>query len=466
MMPQNLDALVSVLSGASTSSGKAAEGLVSDEDMAAWGEALAMFEAAGGSSGELSSIPGEAAGKLPSTLIDDNAEALDWLGQLGELNALVDQALEGELPIGEELMAELQALLGVLDDALSSMNDGALLENLQGQLSDALAGVQVGVARLLESSLADEQSTQAAAMLRETMTRLQALSEKVADLDILTGPETASALQTLSALQQSLQRGGPEQGSNRAPALVHGDDGQTAAASRDAALARLAELTAAARESLDGKALGKTLPEVTRAVLLAQQFQMASAAQPSQGESSLGNSRTEGGVAALSATAGAPAREPALPPTAQLMGQPGATAGEMRAAAEQAMQRVLWMASREQGVSQARLKLHPAHLGKVDVHLEITGREASVVLNVQNGPVREAMEAMLPRLRDQLEQQGINLGDASVFDSESEDAAPDKRSENGGVLSDLGADGESETEELSVRAEMNLRGRGLLDAYA
>ncbi|MFW6340273.1 MAG: flagellar hook-length control protein FliK, partial [Wenzhouxiangella sp.] len=187
-------------------------------------------------------------------------------------------------------------------------------------------------------------------------------------------------------------------------------------------------------------------------------------AQSLPGESPLQNLRADSASPLLAAQSAAPPREPALPPTAQLLGQPGATAGEMRAAAEQAMQRVIWMAAREQGISQARLQLHPAHLGKVDVQLEVNGREANVVLNVQNGPVREAMEAMLPRLREQLEQQGINLGDASVFDADSQDAAPEER--KAGFAGAVAEAGDGEGDELPVQNELNLRGRGLLDAYA
>jgi flagellar hook-length control protein FliK len=431
--------------------------LANEEGVAAWTEALAMFETAG-----------ESAGDMPVSLIEDNAAALDWLDQLAELNMMVDQAMQSELPIGEELLAELQSLLGVLEDSMNSLGDPALLGSLQQNLSQQLADLQVGAAQLLEGAVSDNQAldsgqaAQVAAALREAVSTLNSLSEKVGQIAVVPATQAGSLLQSLAAMEQSVQRAGRSEAGRLSSGLQGLDP--SAVTARDAALSRLAELTAAAREAIDGKGLGKAMPEVTRAVLLAQQFQMGNATQPAQTESL--NARAEGGLAGLSATAAAPPREPALPPTAQLMGQPGATAGEMRAAAEQAMQRVLWMAAREKGVSQARLQLHPEHLGKVDVKLEVSGREANVVLNVQNGPVREAMEAMLPRLRDQLEQQGINLGDASVFDSQSDDAAPEKRSGSGGAIDSIAENLDPDGDDPVVQSELNVRGRGLLDAYA
>lgn len=453
MIPQNLDALFSALSGPPGAGGGRPEGFAGEDGVAAWAEALAMFESGS-----------ETPGALESTLLEDNAAALDWLGQLGELNDLVDQAVDGELPVGEELLAQLQALLGLLEESMPEASAPTLIADLQDQIRDSLARLQEGMAGLLKQSTATETALDAAPgagiseRLQDSMRILQRMSDQMAKLSTPRSPDGASALQALAALGQSTQRAaGREEGlQNRPePAMPAG---------REATLARLAEMSTAAREGSDGGPLARGMPEITRAVLLSQQLHNAGGGQALQADNGSLTARADNNATPLTPAAAAPAREPALPPTAQLLGQPAASAGEMRAAAEQAMQRVVWMAAREQGVSQARLQLHPEHLGKVDVRLEVQGREANVVLNVQNGPVREAMEAMLPRLRDQLEQQGINLGDASVFDSEPEDATPDDR--RGGLAGGAAEGGEVEADELPVQVELNLRGRGLLDAYA
>jgi hypothetical protein len=232
--------------------------------------------------------------------------------------------------------------------------------------------------------------------------------------------------------------------------------GQEPVAREQTGLNRLAEMQALFR---DGDSAGRIAPEVTRVVAFSQQL----AADQRSDQRNVQPVRVDGQAPPLAALTAA-AREPALPPPTQMLGQAGSGAGEMRAAAEQAMQRVVWMAARDQGVSQARLQLHPAHLGKIDIHLEVQGREASVVLNVTNAPVREAVEAMLPRLRDQLEQQGINLGDASVFDSEPGDAgAEQQRSAFAAAGTEIGG---AESDQLAAEVELKSGGLGLLDAYA
>lgn len=453
MIPQNLDALFSALSGPPGGAGRS-EGFAGEGGVAAWAEALAMFDSGA-----------ETPGELESTLLEDNAAALDWLGQLGELNDLVDQAVDGELPVGEELLVQLQELLGLLEQSMPEASAPSLIADLKDQIGANLARLQEGMAALLEQSQATETALDEASglglseRLRDSMLILERMSDQMAKLSAPRSPDAGTALQALAAIGQSVQRAaGREEGLQNRPEPA-------TATGREAALARLAEMSAAARESSDGGPLARGMPEITRAVLLSQQLHNGGGGQALQADdNSLMSARADNNAASLTPAQAAPAREPALPPTAQLLGQPAASAGEMRAAAEQAMQRVVWMAAREQGVSQARLQLHPEHLGKVDVRLEVQGREANVVLNVQNGPVREAMEAMLPRLRDQLEQQGINLGDASVFDSEPEDATPDDR--RGGLAGSAGDNGEVEPDELPVQPELNLRGRGLLDAYA
>lgn len=145
--------------------------------------------------------------------------------------------------------------------------------------------------------------------------------------------------------------------------------------------------------------------------------------------------------------------------------QPQSASAELRAAAEQTMERVVWMAARREGLSEARLQLHPAHLGKLDIRLELQGREASVQLTVYHSAVREAVEAMLPRLREQLEEQGLNLGDAWVLDSGSEENAEGEAARSAGRVTDA-AGTEDELADAAGGAPTIRRGGGLLDAYA
>ena len=438
MMPQNLDALFTALSGmpagarSTAGSGDGAGG--------AWAEALALFNGSGDDASGLIEAVGTSEGQT--------AAGLEWLSGLAELSRLIEQSDTLDESAREELLAQLADLLQLLEEAVPEPGQDPAMSTLEDAI---LAGLAQARERLQSAADGLDQSErpavlqQALAVLDRLANGIVGADEGRADLK----DSTAQAPVALTALQKAMQRAGEAAGSEPA-------------ANREAALARLAEVAAWAREGAEA-GQGRGMPELTRAVLLSQQFQGSAGSFQAVLTDNPQLARADAQAAPVSAAFAA--REPALPPTAQMLGQPAATGAEMRAAAEQAMERVVWMAARQQGISQARLQLHPAHLGKVDIRLDVQGREASVVLNVQNAPVREAVEAMLPRLREQLEGQGIQLGDASVFDSGPDDPEGEAGRESG--FAEAGREvADAEHEEHPVQSELNLRGRGLLDAYA
>ncbi|MDT8364508.1 MAG: flagellar hook-length control protein FliK [Nitrosomonas sp.] len=88
-------------------------------------------------------------------------------------------------------------------------------------------------------------------------------------------------------------------------------------------------------------------------------------------------------------------------------------------------QKITWLAT--QRLQTAELKLHPAHLGPIEVLLKITNEQGVQQLTAQfashNPLVREAIEANLPRLREIMAESGISLTDTSVgADSPRQDA--------------------------------------------
>lgn len=65
-------------------------------------------------------------------------------------------------------------------------------------------------------------------------------------------------------------------------------------------------------------------------------------------------------------------------------------------------------------IHSAEIKLNPAHLGPMEIHVSLNDDQASVSFVSAHAPVREALDAALPRLRDMLEQQGLNLVNVDV----------------------------------------------------
>lgn len=68
----------------------------------------------------------------------------------------------------------------------------------------------------------------------------------------------------------------------------------------------------------------------------------------------------------------------------------------------------------------AQLRLDPPELGRLNVRLQVNSeQQASVVFVVASPQAREAVEQAMPRLREMLEEQGIQLADADVREDSS-----------------------------------------------
>jgi flagellar hook-length control protein FliK len=74
--------------------------------------------------------------------------------------------------------------------------------------------------------------------------------------------------------------------------------------------------------------------------------------------------------------------------------------------------RLQWMA--QQQVGRAEIQLHPADLGSIDVQIEFEGKAVRAEFLSASGDVRQLLEAGLPRLRELLEAQGLQLQHADV----------------------------------------------------
>ena len=66
------------------------------------------------------------------------------------------------------------------------------------------------------------------------------------------------------------------------------------------------------------------------------------------------------------------------------------------------------------GSREARLQLHPAELGRVQVTINTDGDQARVLFVAESAAAREAIEQAMPRLREALAQQGMELAQADV----------------------------------------------------
>lgn len=106
------------------------------------------------------------------------------------------------------------------------------------------------------------------------------------------------------------------------------------------------------------------------------------------------------------------------------------TPASQRVWAEDVGSRLIWMAGR--GESKAELVLTPPSLGKLAVSIQVNGDQASAQFVAATPAARDALEQALPRLREVLQQAGINLGEANVSTSGEHQARGDADGQQAG----------------------------------
>jgi len=337
--------------------------------------------------------------------------------------------------------AEPAPLALVFGELLTAMNAGE-------SASESLPGLDP-VAAAEAASLGQESAPEA--LSAAIFTLLASL-----DLDLAATPDPLQQAEGLNASSNDLQTWLLQQGLPASDAVTVAEWLTEEAAQLPPALiaaldSRLAGFEAAGLASASAPAAGG------QAGLLDALQNLATAGQQPPGTDAQGSSTLAAGLQAAAPERPldvAPGRLPqsaALPPQA------------FHATVSQTLEQVAWM-SRE-GVHQARLQLEPAQLGRVDIWLDLEGGEARLHLGAQQAQVREALEAVLPRLRDALAEQGMTLTDASVSHSGRDDASGESgRGDRAGSSAGLAEDAVATDQSDSPLHDMSAS--GLLDIYA
>lgn len=128
---------------------------------------------------------------------------------------------------------------------------------------------------------------------------------------------------------------------------------------------------------------------------------------------------------------------------------------------EEVGSRVSWMVGHEE--SHAQLTLTPPQLGKIEVSITVSGDQTSAQFVAATPAARELIEQSLPRLREVLEQSGINLGQTDVGTSgQSNNSGEGQRGKAWG--DQRGAD-DGTTPRVAAQQWVR-RGDGLVDTFA
>ena len=120
-----------------------------------------------------------------------------------------------------------------------------------------------------------------------------------------------------------------------------------------------------------------------------------------------------------------------------------------------------------QGQTEARINLHPAELGRLQIAITSEGDATRVAFVVDNAQAKEALEQAMPRLREFLQQAGLQLTEGSVSQQGQQDSAGFAQTEtrSGDGLSANAQDAE-ENGVINGKPDRGSDPNRMLDAYA
>lgn len=132
-------------------------------------------------------------------------------------------------------------------------------------------------------------------------------------------------------------------------------------------------------------------------------------------------------------------------------------------------QKILWMA--HGGLQSASLTLNPTDLGPLQVVLQINHDHADATFVTAQPEVKQALEAALPKLREMMEQAGIQLGQANVSTgtpNQQQGSHQQQATHDAAFLSADGLVGDYHNINLTTSAVRTAThsGQGLVDTFA
>ncbi len=118
------------------------------------------------------------------------------------------------------------------------------------------------------------------------------------------------------------------------------------------------------------------------------------------------------------------------------------------------------------GLQAARIQLHPAQLGALDVRIELDENQARVWFHAQHAATREALEQAMPRLRELFASQGMELLDAGVSGGQEQNAENHAAQQPPDWLASRRLAEDFDQSAFATRSERRLGAHRLLDVRA
>lgn len=80
--------------------------------------------------------------------------------------------------------------------------------------------------------------------------------------------------------------------------------------------------------------------------------------------------------------------------------------------ADQFSEHIVWLGN--QGIKSALIKIHPEELGPLEINVKVVNDSASVSITSHNPQARDIVDQAMPRLREMMIEQGLNLAEVHV----------------------------------------------------
>ncbi len=127
--------------------------------------------------------------------------------------------------------------------------------------------------------------------------------------------------------------------------------------------------------------------------------------------------------------------------------------------------RVLWMVGRQ--VQGAEVRITPPQLGPVDIRISIQNDQAHVSFAAQHGVVRDALEASIPRLREMLSENNLQLVNVDVNQRNASEERASSHLFNQSSSGEQGGERyEVEEGEIAAGTVYAIQSNGLVDDFA
>ena len=126
-------------------------------------------------------------------------------------------------------------------------------------------------------------------------------------------------------------------------------------------------------------------------------------------------------------------------------------------------EQIIWMNNKD--LSAAEIRLNPEHLGPISVRIDVNKeQQASIMFTAQHLEVKEAIEASIPKLREMLVNQQLNLVNVNI----SQHSAHDQGKPQPGLFRNISQTDEPGIEDVTGIESLGhtTMGKGLLNLYA